>query len=274
MIPDSSTLNSERFSQTVSDELAALAPTIKQQRPKSLPLDYSYASLDRVEDFYQSRLDADGSSDTLDSQLAYYVGATLADSTGGRWEPARTKSDLGRASIVGLPSLGKLKFYPLDVVLNFKRTRSSGYLRDATEPYDLPLRREALEQLVSNADERIDDLRSDLRDLIGRDTGAPDGSPESLSVIEEGLKKALATNASRELLRRLENGATLYLGKLLQQAVGGQWRVNEDPQDANLGQFEVNGWAPIAIIRNVGPQSRSNIIQTALQLAIKGRSKR
>ena len=49
MIPDSSTLNSERFSQTVSDELAALAPTIKQQRPKSLPLDYSYASPDRVE---------------------------------------------------------------------------------------------------------------------------------------------------------------------------------------------------------------------------------
>jgi len=269
----SSTTDGEAFVRAVPEELAALAEMIAQQQPDLLPLDRSYASLDRVEDFYQACLEeATGASASLESRLACYVGATLAASTGGRWEPPRTKSDLGRASIVGLPYLARAKFYPLDVVRNFKRTRSAGYLRDATEIYDIPVRRALLAHLVANSDAKLAALHFDLRDLLGRDPGALDGSADSLAVIEAALKQLLAANAPRDLLRRIETGAVLYLGQIVQRAVGGEWTLCEDPDDADLGQLQMHGWAPITVIRNVGPNSRPNLLQTVLDLVIKARS--
>jgi hypothetical protein len=268
-----STADGDELARAVEEDVAALTARIERERPQVLPLDRTYASLDRIEDFYRSLLEAaaDGGKD-VDAQVASYVGATLAAATGGRWQAPRTKADMGRAAIVGLPHLTRARFYPLDVVRTFRRTRSAGYMRDATEIYDIPRRRAELERLVADSDAVIARLRADLADILGRDPATLDGGRASIEMIENAFKQLVASNASPDLMRRVENGALMYLGEIARRAVGGEWTVSEDPDADDVGQFRMHGWAPVMAIRNVGPQSRPNILQAALDLAIKGRS--
>jgi hypothetical protein len=260
----------------VEEDVAALTQQVAHARPESIPLDRTYSSLDRLEDFYRLQIATPatpvGSSAELDSRLASYVGATLVQATGGIWEPPRTKADMNRPGVGSLPGLGRAHFYPIDVVRTFKRFRTPGYMRDTTELYDIPLRRANLDDFVANIDRTLVAWRDDLRRALGRDPGPLDGGRESLAMVDEALKQLMATNASRDLNRRVEIGAVASLGQIVQRAVGGEWTLCEDPKDGDFGQLHMHGWAPMSVIRNVGPDSRPNLLEGVLDLVIKGRS--
>jgi hypothetical protein len=263
----------DSLTRAAQDDVAELSGQIARERPDLLPLDLSYESLDRVEDFYGQQLEQgnDSTADALNSRVASYVGATLVRSAGGAWELPRAKADMNRPSVIDLPNLPRARFYPIDVVRTFRRTLSAGYMRDATEVYDIPARRLYLDRLLANRDATLDQLYADLDGLVGR--GRDDDGLETVAAIEDALKKLVGEQAPPDRVRRLEDGATLYLGEIVQRAVGGDWSLCEDPDDADVGQVRISGWAPISVIRNIGPQSRTGLLQTALDLVIRARTK-
>jgi hypothetical protein len=268
----SSSEDRESPARAAHDDVAELIDQVGRERPDVFPLDLGYESLDRLEGFYRQLLEQGSTSiAALDARVASYVGETLVRSAGGAWAPPLAKADLGRPGVVDLPSLPRARFHPMDVVRTFKRTLSSGYMRDATELYDIPARRRYLDRLVANSDATLDQLQADLDDIVGRDT--LDDSPESVAAVEDAFKKLVGEQAAPDRVRRLEDGATLFLGQIVQRAVGGDWSLCEDPDDADLGQVRIGGWAPISVIRNVGPQSRPGLLQSTLDLVVRARAK-
>ena len=269
----SSSDDRESLVRAAQDDVAELSGQVGRERADVFPLDLGYESLDRVEGFYRQHLEEGSTSiaEALDARVASYVGETLVRSAGGAWAPPLAKADMGRPSVVDLPNLPRARFYPIDVVRTFKRTLSPGYMRDATEVYDIPARRRYLDRLVANSDATLDQLGADLDDIVGRDT--PDDGPESVAAVEDAFKKLVGEHAAPDRVRRLEDGATLFLGQIVQRAVGGDWSLCEDPEDADLGQVRISGWAPISVIRNVGPQSHPGLLQSTLDLVIRARAK-
>jgi hypothetical protein len=78
----------QRYAEETPHELEALANDVARLgRPELLPLDRTYASLDRVEDYYRLVLDAQapGARKGARERVARYVGATLIEQAGGRW---------------------------------------------------------------------------------------------------------------------------------------------------------------------------------------------
>jgi hypothetical protein len=246
-------------------QMAAEEAELARLAPDALPLDHSYASLDRVEDAFR---------DDLVPQVAAYLGNTLAERTGGKWDVPRREDDLGRPVITDIPGLRKLRFVPLANVLTFKRSRAPGSLRNVTERYDLPLRRTTLATLLSEREARTEDLRAQMASLLDRDPGPLDGSAASVRLLEAALVQLVARNSSREVRRRFRDNAVLYLGAAIERAVGGSWGVRDDPEDGDLGELEIHGWTPMNVVRNASIGNRPDLLQGALDRVIAARSKK
>jgi hypothetical protein len=264
-------LEADAIARRAEDDVASLRDEVARERPDLLPLDLSYASIDRLEGYYRAALEAGTSSDVLDGRVASYLGATLAASTGGRWIPPRQASDRNRPGITRLPRLARARFDPLAAVYAFARLRTAGSLRDATERYDVSARRAHLAQLLAGQDAAFDLLRAEVRELVGRDPGNLDGSRESVEAVEEALRRLAMPGTPIERMRRFRDAATLYLGQIAQRAVGGEWGITEDPRDFDLGSLEMDGWSPISTIRVVGADDSLGQLQAALDAAIAGR---
>ena len=187
----------------------ALTAAIEAGSPQTLPLDKSYDSLDRLEDFFFAHLE-----DQLDANVGSYVGETLVANTGARWDPPRKADDRGRWGVIALPLIPKARFQPARLMMNVRRVRATLGLRDRTERYDIPRRRAALEALIANRDRELEGLRADLVELVGTAPPALDGGDETLAVLEQALKQLVAIHAPREQARRVRTRVILLLGEL------------------------------------------------------------
>src|SRR5262249_21447711 len=138
-------------------------------------------------------------------------------------------------------------FEPRRAILDFRRLRWFGQLRDRTEDWDLPLRRRELAQLVAARDSELALLRADVEQLTGRRIGELDAS--SLAEIEYALRALLATTDTGGI-RRVHRRVTLLVGSLYADALGGgEWSIETDPEDADFGEFTIARWSPVAAFR-------------------------
>jgi len=255
----------------MGDDLEALRSAVAATARQDLsPLDGSYGSIDRLEDYFRLVLEGSLTGDErLPSQIARYVGATLIEHAGGRWATERD-----REVVVDIPHRPRGTFDPLSEVLTFERLGTAGLLRDATEAWDATQRRADLAEATRDVPGAIDALRADLRAVLGRDPGAMDGSVRSLAALEEGLGALIASHAPRAQKRLLRGHAIVFLGQLLHDELGrGEWSVCEEPRHADLGQFRMAGWAPWDGMRAIGPRSKPGQLRANLRAAVAGRKK-
>jgi hypothetical protein len=262
----------ERFEQYIRDMDAELVALEEVMRAQQLPLDRSYESLDRLEDYYGLVLDGRVSTDVavLETRLGRYVGTALAAHAGGTWDYARNKVDLGKPCITNLPGLGKSRFFPMRPVLVFKRTRRVGWLRDATEIYDLVHRRAQVARLLASVDAEVGGLREDMRELTSAYPDL-DFSVESVPFVERAVQALISHNSPREQRRRVRTRAVLYLGTIVQRALGGgAWTLCEDPDDEEFGEIVMHDWAPITAIRATAPHDDGHL-RRAIEFVIRSR---
>lgn len=271
-MPSSANRAGDDFIGSVPERIEALRDMVGREPRDLLPLDLTYGSLDRLEDFFATYLSGDGAHFELQQAVTAYVGETLAANTTGRWDPPRTRDDLGAACITGLPALRTERFHPLDVVSNYERLRTPGYLRDATELYDIPLRRRELVGLLNRGPEVLAGLSTLAGELLNTAPIELDDGEEALAAVEEAIKRFRVLPPSRDALRRLNTALTLYLGQRVQRAVGGEWAVCNVARHGDIGQFTISGWAPLSVVRNVGPNSRPGLLNDVIQLVIRGRA--
>src|SRR5262249_51301300 len=150
--------------------------------------------------------------EVLAGRLSRYLGATLIEHTQGAW----AVGSIGTPA-VKVPGVPAGMFEPRRAILDFRRLRWFGQLRDRTEDWDLPLRRRELAQLVAARDSELALLRADVEQLTGRRIGELDAS--SLAEIEYALRALLATTDTGGI-RRVHRRVTLLVGSLYADALG------------------------------------------------------
>lgn len=227
------------------------------------PLDLSFASLDTVEDFYRAAL-KQGADAELQHQVATYWGEVLVAQLGGRWATDRDNM----RHIIGLPKLKRSKALPDNTANVFARSRRPGYLRDTAELHDIAARQQELEASLANRDEELAALVEDVRELLGA-APALDETEAFLDACEEATRAALKQGAPRELLRRLRRRVVLYFGDVVQRRIGGEWSVETTPNQRDLGEFTVGGWAPAGMIRRVVKASPPHRLTGELERLLK-----
>lgn len=203
--------------------------------PELMPLDLSYESLDRLEDYLrlvlEERLPAERSV-VLDRASAY-VTATLARQAGD------------------VPAVVSGQFEPADVVRELQPSHV-GTVRDRIERVDVAFQRRRLNELVEDLDATLLGLRADVKALTGKDPGALDGSRANLVAVGKALVAAEERDdVPREQLRRLSRGAIVYLGSLVQKRAGGEWSVQESARDIRLGWWKLGSWYPETVVNDV-----------------------
>lgn len=262
-----------RFVRELPGALDALRSAVQAAgRPELLPLDLSYASLDRLEDYYRLRLEAPASGDELKrlrDQLPRYIGATLIERAGGAW--ALRGTDPPEPVVTRVPGVKGRDFEPLGPVLDFKRLRSPGWLRDATERWDLAARRHALAALVARIDAEIAELRRDVEQLTGTRLQVLDGSPDALAAVERALRRLVEIGAPRDQRRQVRQRAVLLLGSVMAAALGGgEWSVCDEAANADFGELTIRGWAPSNALR-IGAKTRPDHLALSLASEIEAR---
>ncbi len=261
----------DAFLRDQAAELTALRAAV------GVPLDLSYESLDRLEDYYRGVLEKSSDLKALkvvNERCARYVGATLAEHTKGTW--ARSTEPGIPAPSIAVPALKKRNFIAIAPVLNYRRLRIPGLFRDETELWDLPLRRAALQQLVARSKTELASLSKDIGDLAGRVPAKLDGSAKSLELVETTLKAVAGRGVTHARRRQVQQRVILLLGTLIAEAVGkGQWEVVEDPKYSNFGEFRIAGWSPAPIVRAIDAKAPAGTLHEALTSAIStGRTKK
>lgn len=231
-----------------------------------LPLDLSYESLDRLEDYLFLVVDSKAKIDLakLRSRGGRYVAATLVERAAGKW--VASKKDK-KAVVSGLPGARKAEFNVAPIVADVMRMRQHyvGYLRDDTEAYDLALRKRQLAELRDSAAARLQELRADVKALTGKDPGPLDGSVDSLTLIEVALKQTVTGRAPREQRRRMRAATVLYAGIILEKARKVTWSVSDRVGDRAFGWFLVNGWAPAYAVRFIAPESPAGKLKSQVE---------
>jgi hypothetical protein len=256
----------------VTSDLEALERAVAAHgNPALQPLDYSYESLDRVEDYLREVIDTQPTEvrAVTELRIARYLGQTLIHRAGGRW--ARRRSDAADLAVTGLPELGGFGWLPRDPVVQFRNARVAGLLRDTTEKYDVPRREGELVQRGSAIDAEIDGLRDDIHRLTDH---APvlDRELDSLDSVEAALRLLISTSAPREVRRRVRGRAVLYLAAVMIRALGpGPIALCKDPHDGDFGELIVHDFAPMTLVRNTNPRSRAHFLASALRAVIEGR---
>lgn len=281
MPPASSKGSGEKKS--AAGELAArLSPLAEEldalrARERGLELDLSYASIDRAEDRLAAVVVAGNEGEVARWRrvLSYYLGATLVEHAGGRWALGGKSVPAPRLSVTGFGGAAKAEFDPEGLVARYVQTPAFGMLRDATERFDLPLRRKQVAAMVAERDARLAALRADIKTLIGKDPGVLDGGKASVAAVEEALRQPAARKTSRELRRRMIDNSTLYLGLVLEKATKrkGTWTVADDVGNADFGEAEVLDWQPITAVRSCVPSRKPGALCRLVDAAIEERER-
>lgn len=256
----------EDYMKAMPKELDALERAAKAQS-----LDYTYESLDRLEDFLDITNARETDDDALFDRVSRYLGSTLVKRAGGKWDYSRVKDDSpGEPLVTGLPHLGKRRFFPMSPVDGYRHESVMGLLRDAVEPFDVAYRRQQMLARVARIDAEIEELRAEVRQALGVSAGDLDFSLDSADTLETALLAALSAGASRERERSLRSRAALYLGKAVERAAGGgDWTLCEDPVDVDFGELIIHEWAPFTLVKNVDPTLKRRLLRLNLEKVIR-----
>jgi hypothetical protein len=250
--------------QTQAADITTLIARCEDTSPATLPLDKSFESLDRVEDFLREHPEEQ-------ARIARYVGETLIHHAGGRWEAPKPNSEDGDEPVVTkLAIIPKARFRPAGVTAKALRW-SRSVIRDDVERYDIEHRRAALAGQLARLPEELEALRADIGQLTGYTPDALDDRSDVLTAVEEALVALITKPAPRDEFRRTRARAVLWLGDLVQRRIGGEWTVCEDHK-GELGEFEVDGWAPSRPVNNVAPQNRGIFARTLPLLYQRGKA--
>jgi hypothetical protein len=253
----------EKFLAKQDDQLAALRVS------SSVELDFSYESIDRLEVWFSRFLDSkptEKEREQLESRVVRYIGETSIDHTTGSWRD----SDDDRPAI-RVPNIAHRMFEPVGAVLDFRRLRRPGLLRDYTECWDLPLRRVELARLWTDRERELATLADEVAESTG-DRVTPSGDEATLLVVETALRRSLETGAAIARLRAMRNRVELLLGESFMRATGSADCAIEDRADhANFGQFVFGGWSPHTTVLAIGTGSTPGRLFINLTLRIQAR---
>ena len=270
-MPAADKLTLDALVQNLPRDLDALRSAVKATGKASfLPLDLSYESLDRLEDYAKHALATASElaawKPHRDLQMRY-VGATLIEHVKGSWGVG---GDLPSGEpVVHVPGLKQRPFRPFEPVATFRNHKTAGIFRDATERWDLPLRRDALARLVAAKDRELAALRDDVRELTGERLDVLDDSAKSMKALDDALYALNTGEAPRPRKRAVRRRAILLLGTLLADAVGGEWSVCDKPDYTDFGHFTIAGWAPYHAVTVTTAKARAAGLRASLGDAIK-----
>lgn len=230
------------YAEESAKELEALAKDVaKLGRPELLPLDLTYESLDRLEDYLLLVLDghAPGKKKKAQERAVRYAGEVVIAQAGGRWASGAPDAEV---AITGLRALPGAKLLPSHAVQNAVRWRYSGTLRDRLESQDVELQRRTIAALTGDLDGAWARLRADLEAFTGTDPGPLDPA-SALGPCSRALARLNQDGkAPRELRRRLRQGAAIAMGERLRAEVGpAEWTVEDHPRDIDLGAWTLLG---------------------------------
>jgi hypothetical protein len=250
------------------EQLAALRADM-HARQVGATLDFSYESLDCVEKYYSKVLDASPTAEDLKrihTWLEHYVGDVLASHTKGTW--TTDAGNLGPQPAVKVPGIRSRKFHPMAPILEYRRLRRPGLLRDDTEKWDLPRRKKQLEALLASRDEEIARLRDDVEQITCKPIPRLDES--SVDLIDDALRELSEADVTTDRRRQVKQRAALWLGTLAAEAVGhGEWTVVDDPKDGDFGQFRILNWAPARPVKFTTPKAPAGHLARNLANAIR-----
>lgn len=262
----------ESFVREMPAELDALRADVKKaDRSQLLPLDLSYDSLDRLEDYlrlvFDKRVRAD--ADKARNRAARYVGATIVERAGARWGLA-TDDDYDPLCVTGASAAPKAELVPARVVAELEDSQS-GWLRDSAERFDIALQRRLIAAMVSNRSGVLAELRADMKKLTGKDPGALEGSVESLTPLYDALIAADKDGTARELRRKVRRAAAFYVGCVLQAGLGPrEWAVDDDPETTSFGAWTIFGRSPQFPVDAIGaPRTKPDILRTFVEKTFK-----
>ena len=257
--------NLTSFLDTMDEELGILDRGVAAHDGRG-PLDRSYASLDRVEDYLGAALDSvrDSERDRLVRRVERYVGVTLVEHTGAAWIVHVSPTGRPDPRVTKLPELKRYQFSPGLVVNIFTRTRLLGVLRDETELYDVPHRRATISRMLAEEAHELERFAEGVGALTGHDTTL-DGSVDSLDLVQEALANMWESGPSREYQRVVQARAVLYVGNVFRQSLGrGQWELCTDPARVEFGHLTIDDWAPITSVRVIRRTSRPALLREAV----------
>lgn len=264
----------QKFEMEMLSELEALiADVTKTGRGALLPLDRSYASLDRVEDYYMLVLDKKVAADKARATLrvARYTGATLVEQAGGKW--AAGDNDAVPA-VTKLRAAPKDAFEPLAIVSELESFRFTGWLRDRTERHDLDLQKKRIAELADDTKGTLARLRSAAKELAGSDPGLLD-TTAALDRYQPVLARAAVANAPRELRRAIQRGAAIGMGALLQSELGrSAWTLDDDPRSVDFGAWMLFGINFTNIVERVEAEDAVGALRTMAEKMIAKRKKK
>jgi hypothetical protein len=256
----------ERYMKAMPKELDALERAVRAAGGVSL--DYTYPSLDALEDFLDATGARDKDDDALFERVSRYIGTTLVRRTGARWDYSRREHDFpGEPLVTAFPNLRKQRYFPMSPVNGYRHQNAVGLLRDDVEPLDIVHRREQMYGLAARIDSEIDALRADF--VRGGFAGELTFSLESVDALEKSLL-AQSAGFTREQERLWLSRVALYLGKIVQRAAGGgAWELCEEPIDVDFGQLTIHGWTPFTLVKNVNPSLNHLILRLNLEKVLK-----
>ena len=243
-------------------ELATLDAAV-QAKDHGAPLDQAYASLDRVEDYLAAALDAaQGEARALLVRRAeWYVGSTLVHNAHGVWAIREDSAGSPRPHVIRLPELGKYAFLPGIVVNTFTRTRGTRVLRDGTEVYDIPHRREVTSALLAAEARELAAFADDVQELTGK-AEKLDPSIEKLDLVQAALTRLVVENAPRDRARQVYARAVLHVGAVFKAEIPSvTWELCTEPENRAVGQLTLDGFAPVILLRKIAPRTGPGLLK-------------
>lgn len=265
----------QKYEMEMLSELEALtADVTKAGRAELLPLDRSYASLDRVEDYYVLVLDKKIKTDAkrAEQRVARYAGATVVEQAGGRW--AVGTEDVDPFVVTKLRAAPKAVYGPLHRVGEIENYRFPGSLRDRTERFDLELQKQKIASLTRDVPATMARLRADVKELTGTDPGAL-ASTADLTRYERALGVVRLPSTPREIRRRIREAAAIAVGQVMQGELGSAtWTVEDDARDMDFGVWTLFDQRIGNTVERVDPKAKPDGLRLSVERMIANRKKK
>jgi hypothetical protein len=173
--------------------------------------------------------------------------------------------------VIKLPELGKYAFLPGVVVNTFTRTRGTRVLRDGTEVYDIPYRREITGALLAAEGVELAAFADDVQELTGK-AEKLDHSIAKLDLVQEALTRLVVENAPRERARQVYSRAVLHVGAVFKEEIPSvSWELCAEPENRAIGQLTLDGFAPVILLRKISPRTGSGLLKQMVKTEIDAR---